>query len=117
MRRAARRSAGWASRLGLAGLLAVAWAGCASPDACHEPPDGRAVVQALSGRDASVLLASGEPAVLHLPEAVFVDAGERCAHADPSGMRVGDTLAFHVDQWATSYPMQGWPETVVVLRG
>jgi hypothetical protein len=96
--------------------LVLPLSGCASPDPCHEPPGGRAVVQALSGRDANVLLASGDPAVLHLPTAVWVDEGGSCSRAGPADVRVGDALAFRVDAWAESYPVQGWPETVVVLR-
>lgn len=97
-------------------LLAVALAACTTPDACHDAPDDRAVVQAISGRSANVLLASGEPAVLHLPEVVHVDEGNACTRTGPGGVRVGDRLAFEVDAWAESYPMQGWPETVVVLQ-
>lgn len=100
----------------LASLLPLALAGCASPDVCSEPPGGRAVVQAVSGRDAHVLLADGQPAVLHLSAAVFVEEGGRCVQAGPSGVRVGDTLAFEVGVWAESYPMQGWPPTTVILR-
>lgn len=92
-------------------------AGCAKPDPCHEPPGGRAVVQALSGRDANVLLASGEPAVLHLPAEVWVDEAGECSRSGPQSVRVGDRLGFDVDAWAESYPMQGWPTDVVVLRG
>jgi hypothetical protein len=100
----------------LALALLLPLAGCASPDPCHRAPDGRAVVQAASGRDVNVLLSDGEPAVLHLPDAVYVDEAGGCTRTGPSGVRVGDTVAFEVDVWATSYPMQGWPETVVVLR-
>lgn len=94
----------------------IASSGCVRPDPCHRAPDGRAVVQALSGRDANVLLSSGDPAVLHLPDAVYVDAAGGCERTGPPGVRVGDTLAFRVDAWAESYPMQGWPQTVIVLR-
>jgi hypothetical protein len=96
--------------------LVLPLAGCAHPDPCHDTPDGRAVVQALSGRDAHVLLASGEPAVLHLPEQVWFDEAGECSRIGPEGLRVGDRLAFGVDAWAESYPMQGWPKDVVALR-
>jgi hypothetical protein len=111
-----RRGPEAAVRALLALALLVPLAGCASPDPCHDPPGGRAAVQAMSGSDAHVLLADGQPAVLHLPPAVHVDGGAGCAQAGPGVVRVGDTLAFEVDAWAESYPIQGWPETVVVLR-
>ncbi|MFA5943328.1 MAG: hypothetical protein WC876_02555 [Candidatus Thermoplasmatota archaeon] len=97
-------------------LVVVPLAGCnATPDACAELPAQRGVVEAISGRDATVRLDDGQPAVLHL-SAVFVSEAGACTQMGPEAILVGDTLAFDVDAWAESYPMQGWPETTVVLR-
>lgn len=91
-------------------------AGCASRMDDCDPLRGRAVVQAISGRDANVLLEDGQPAVLHLSDEVFVLEGGRCTMPGPPGVRVGDVLTFEVDAWAESYPVQGWPETTVIVR-
>jgi hypothetical protein len=97
-------------------LLLLPLSGCSgSTDDC-EPLRGRAVVQAISGRDASVLLDDGEPAVLHLSAAVFERVGGACTMPGPAGVKVGDVLTFEVDEWATSYPVQGWPETAVIVH-
>jgi hypothetical protein len=98
----------------VAALLPLA--GCTGGGDDCEPLEGRAVVQAISGRDANVLLDDGQPAVLHLSAAVFVSEAGRCTMTGPAGIRVGDVLTFEVDVWAESYPMQGWPETAVVVR-
>jgi hypothetical protein len=108
-----------AHRLGLAWLAVAALlplAGCSGGGDECEPLHGRAVVQAISGRDANVLLDDGQPAVLHLSAAVFVSEAGQCTRTGPEGVRVGDVLTFEVDAWAESYPMQGWPETTVVVR-
>lgn len=102
---------------GLAVLFVVLpLSGCAGAADDCDPLRGHAVVQAISGRDAHVLLDDGEPAVLHLPAAVFVSEGDSCVMTGPAGVRVGDRITFEVDAWAESYPMQGWPEAAVVLR-
>lgn len=98
-------------------LLALPLSGCSGAAGGCEPLGGHAVVQAVSGRDAHVLLDDGEPAVLHLPAAVYVLEGDRCVMTGPAGVRVEDHLTFEVDAWAESYPMQGWPERAVVIRG
>lgn len=106
------RPLGW---FALAVLLPLA--GCLEPSGNDcAPLRGHAVVQAVSGRDAHVLLDDGEPAVLHLSEAVFVLEGDRCLMTGPAGVRVGDHITFEVDAWAESYPMQGWPERAIVVR-
>lgn len=97
-------------------LPALALAGCAEGSECDDPPAGRGVVTSIEGRDAQVRLPDGEPMVLHLSAAVFVREAGRCAMTGPEGVRVGDTLAFHVDEVATSDPPQAWPETTIVLR-
>lgn len=97
-------------------VLVLALAGCAAETECDDPPGGRGVVTSIGGRDAQVRLPDGEPLVLHLSAAVFVREGGECTMTGPAGVRVGDTLAFHVDEVADSYPPQGWPETAVVLR-
>ncbi len=97
-------------------LVLAGTAGCTgATDDCN-PLRGRAVVQAISGRDANVLLDDGQPAVLHLSAAVFVLEDGRCTMPGPAGVRVGDVLTFEVDAWAESYPVQGWPETTVIVR-
>lgn len=103
-------------RAWLALLAFLPLSGCSDGGDDCEPLRGRGVVQAISGRDASVLLDDGEPAVLHLSAAVFVLERGECAMTGPAGVRVGDVLTFEVDAWAESYPMQGWPETVVIVR-
>ena len=98
-------------------LMVASLAGCtAAGGPCANLPSQRAGVEALSGRDATVRLSDGQPAVLHLPETVFISEDGRCTKIGPAGLRVGDSLSFDVDAWAESYPMQGWPETTVVLR-
>lgn len=99
----------------MAGLL-LGLAGCTDPGDDCQPLRDRAVVQAISGRDANVLLGDGQPAVLHLSASVFVMENGECTMPGPAGVRVGDVLTFEVDVWAESYPMQGWPETAVVVR-
>lgn len=104
--------------IGLAAFLAVlALSGCLGDGrgGCAMLPT-QAVVQAVSGSDVHVLLDDGQPAVLHLPAEVFVRDGGGCAMVGPAGVRVGDQLSFEVDAWAESYPMQGWPEAVVIVR-
>jgi hypothetical protein len=100
-------------------LLAVLpFTGClesGSNDDCAALAE-RAVVESIDGRDARVRLGDGEPAVLHLSAAVFVKDSTGCTMSGPEGVRVGDTITFEVDAWAESYPMQGWPETAVVVR-
>jgi hypothetical protein len=106
-------------RLALAVLVAASallLSGCSGGgDACSDLPGQRAVVEATHGRDATVRLADGEPAVLHLPDAVFRQGGG-CARVGAEAVQVGDPLAFEVDAWAESYPVQGWPERVVILQ-
>lgn len=97
--------------------LVVALAGCSggAGDECAPLPD-QAIVESVSGRDASVRLPDGQPAVLHLSAAVFVREGGTCTMTGPAGVQEGDTITFDVDVWAESYPMQGWPETAVIVR-
>ena len=99
-------------------LALLSLAGCMGEagDGCSDLPSMRARVESIEGRDASVRMTDGEPAVLHLSAAVFVREDGTCTMTGPAGVREGDTLAFEVDAWAESYPMQGWPETAVVLR-
>ncbi|HUR25229.1 MAG TPA: hypothetical protein VM327_04340 [Candidatus Thermoplasmatota archaeon] len=97
-------------------LMGLSLSGCSGAGDDCEQLGARAVVQAMSGRDAHVLLDDGQPAVLHLSAAVFVSEGSSCTMTGPAGVRVGDVLTFEVDAWAESYPMQGWPETAVVVR-
>lgn len=99
-----------------AALPFLALAGCADGTECDSPLSGRATVESIDGRDALVHLPGGDPVVLHLSAAVFVREGGRCAMTGPEGVRVGDTVAFHVDAMADSFPPQAWPETTVVLR-
>jgi hypothetical protein len=98
-------------------LAALPLAGCLEQgvEEC-EPLRGHAVVQSVSGRDAHVLLDDGEPAVLHLSAAVFLLQDGVCVMTGPDEVRVGDQVTFEVDEWAESYPMQGWPETTVIVR-
>jgi hypothetical protein len=96
-------------------LAVLPLAGCVSHDGDCDPMRDRAVVQAISGRDANVLLDDGQPAVLHLSAAVFSEGSGGCVLVGPEGVRVGDVLSFEVDAWAESYPQQGWPETAVIL--
>ncbi|MHB1260599.1 MAG: hypothetical protein ACYC2H_02660 [Thermoplasmatota archaeon] len=100
----------------LLAFLLVPLAGCSGGTDDCDPLRGRAVVQAISGRDANVLLDDGQPAVLHLSDAVFLQDGGRCTMPGPAGVRVGDVLTFEVDAWAESYPVQGWPDTAVIVR-
>lgn len=103
---------------GLLLLALLPLAGCLEKDGVGDcdPASMRGVVEAIEGRQARVHLEDGQPAVLHLPDAVFVETAGECAGGSPSSVRTGDALAFDVDVWAESYPMQGWPERVVVLR-
>ena len=98
----------------LAVLLPLA--GCLEPEATRcEPMRGHAVVEKVSGRDIEVRLDDGEPAVLHLSGSVYLMQGDdACVVTDE--VRVGDQVLFEVDEWAESYPMQGWPETAVIVR-
>ena len=99
-------------------VLAVLLAGCSGDDgnACSDLPDMRGTVETHTGRDVQVRLPDGEPLVLHLSSQVFVKEGEACTLTGPDGLRVGDELAFHVDEVAESYPPQGWPDVAVALR-
>ena len=103
----------------LCAALLVAMAGCSEAAAqpmCEPVPGDRATVESLSDTSAAVRLPDGEPAVLHLPQVVFMQDAAGCTQGVPADLRVGDELAFVVEQWAVSYPMQGWPERVVALR-
>ena len=106
---------GWPAAVALFAVLPLT--GCVGDgaDGCGTLR-GQAVVQQVSGNDAHVLLDDGQPAVLHLPPEVYVLEGSQCTLTGPPGVRVGDRVSFEVDAWAESYPMQGWPERVVVLR-
>lgn len=99
-------------------LVLLALSGCAQGggDACEDIPASRAVVESIDGRDALVRLEEGGLVQLHLSAAVFVQEGGTCEMTGPAGVRVGDTVAFHVDEMADSYPPQAWPETTFVLR-
>ena len=107
-----------ARRLGwLALAVLVPLPGCLEPEVTHcEPLRGHGVVEAVSGSDAEVRLDDGEPAVLHLPDAVYLLEGGVCVKTGPGEVRVGDQLTFEVDAWAESYPVQGWPEKAVIVR-
>lgn len=104
------------ARLVVVVALVLPLAGCSEGSECDDPPQGRGVVTSIEGRDAQVDLPDGEPLVLHLSAAVFVSEGGTCTMTGPEGVRVGDTLAFHVDEVTDSYPPQGWPDTAIVLR-
>lgn len=99
-------------------LLATQLAGCSGDGGtvCDDLPDMRGVVETVQGSDAQVRLPDGEPLVLHLSSQVFVKEAGECTLTGPDGLRVGDTLAFHVDEVAESYPPQGWPDEAVALR-
>ena len=95
-------------------LFVAALGGCADTAACPSLPS-HATIQQVDGGDLSVRLDSGELAVLHLGAA-------RLLRRDPDGcvpitlgeVSTGSNVAFQVDAWAASSPMQGWPATVVV---
>jgi hypothetical protein len=96
-------------------LALLPLAGClADADACAPLPQS-ATVDSISGRDAHVRLEDGQPAVLHLPDVVHLEDGN-CRAGEAADLRAGDVLTFEVDAWAESYPVQGWPERVVVQR-
>jgi len=117
MRRPIRSTRLAASLLCVALLVAIAGcSGGAPPQGCEPLPGDRATVESLSDTSAAVRLPDGEPAVLHLPDVVFIQDAGGCTQGVPADLRVGDALAFAVEQWALSYPMQGWPERVVALR-
>ena len=98
-------------------LVVLPLTGCLEDEAQDcEPLHGHATVETVTGNDVQVGLDDGQPAVLHLSQQVFVLSNEACQLVGPEGVRVGDQVTFEVDAWAESYPMQGWPETAVVLR-
>ncbi|MEA3189609.1 MAG: hypothetical protein QOD77_191 [Thermoplasmata archaeon] len=107
---------------GLLGLLAVAvlMAGCLADqplpgEACVRPGQ-RATVTEVGESSLRVQLDGGEPAVLHLSGARLLrrEHDGSCPPTTLESVGVGQTVSFDVDAWAESYPMQGWPEVVVV---
>ncbi|MEA3143843.1 MAG: hypothetical protein QOG31_1167 [Thermoplasmata archaeon] len=101
-------------------LFASFAAGCAGVpgiDAGSCPQlDGRATIQEVSGNDLRVrIVSSGETAILHVGSAqLYRRDPDGCVAITVGEVSTGSNVAFHVDEWATSYPVQGWPKQVVV---
>ena len=95
-------------------ILACLVAGCAGSTGCPDL-EVQGTIQEVTGTDLRVRLLDGEPAVLHV-------AGSTLLRREPDGcvpitvgeVTMGSNVAFKVDAWAESYPVQGWPETVIV---
>ncbi len=99
----------------LGAVLFTAMTGCAETQICPQL-DQRATIQEISGNDLRVrLVDSGEIAVLHVGSSeIFRKDPDGCARITVGDVTTGSNVAFHVDAWAESYPMQGWPAQVVV---
>lgn len=104
-----------ALRVVLLALALLPLAGCAEVATCPDL-DTRATIQEVSGSDLRVrLVESGEVAVLHVADsALYRRDPDGCARITVQEVTTGSNVAFHVDAWAESYPMQGWPDEVVV---
>lgn len=88
--------------------------GCAGAADC---PATNAQGRADSGgtEDIRVTLDDGTPVVLHLAGTdIYRQADGRCATATSTSIYTGARVSFHVAQWAESYPMQGWPDVLVI---
>ena len=99
----------------LLALTLLPLAGCAETQACPQL-DTQATVQEVRGNDLSVrLVESGELAVLHVADAaLYRQDPDGCQRITVQEVTTGSNVSFHVDAWAESYPMQGWPDEVVV---
>ena len=88
--------------------------GCSDAAGCPDLAT-TGTIREVRGNDLEVRLLDGQLAVLHVADAQIL-------RRDPDGCRpirvgevtTGSNVAFEVDAWAESYPMQGWPERVVV---
>jgi hypothetical protein len=98
-------------------LVLAALPGCMS----SAPADGcpatnaTARIEDVHGNDLEVRLQDGSPAVLHTAEARILERKEDgCFAADRTRLVAGTDIAFHVDAWAESYPVQGWPKEIIL---
>lgn len=75
----------------------------------------RATLTEVYGTDLTVRLPDGQVAVLHAAQAhLYRKDPDGCVGIAAGDLTVGSNVGFTVDQWAESYPMQGWPGAVVL---
>ena len=78
-------------------------------------PSGHGTVYDVSGSDLKVRLPDSSEAVLHTGGAtIYRKDPDGCVAITPGEVTTGSNVAFDVDAWAESYPLQGWPTVVVV---
>lgn len=95
-------------------LLACIVPGCADAGACPDL-EVQGTIQEVTGTDLRVRLLDGEPAVLHVAQSTLLRRDpDGCSPITMGEVTTGSNVAFKVDAWAESYPVQGWPETVIV---
>lgn len=95
-------------------LLLTALAGCTEVQTCPSL-ETQATIQDVTGNDLQVRLLSGEPAVLHVADAtIYRKDPDGCQVITVSEVTTGSNVSFTVDAWAESYPMQGWPDQLVI---
>ena len=95
-------------------LVSFLVSGCAETQSCPVLST-HATIQEVSGNDLRVRLESGDVAVLHVGSAqVYRRDPDGCVPITPAEVTTGSNVAFHVDAWAASSPVQGWPAQVVV---
>lgn len=98
----------------------MALAGCATPhpndDLTCPAASTWARIESVEDSDLRVVLMDGSLAVLHTADAdITQKLGDECYAAPRSGLTPGKEILVDVDAWAESYPVQGWPEHVVLL--